>query len=220
MNLLVLLLLAAVDLVPGHTSTWTDGIITWTGNPWCMEAGFLLQPDSLAIDAGALISDLHCPASGPSSQYPSNSDGSPCVEWYGTAPSIGACGPGPSTVPIPPASSVATLLGRTGEDIVGTFNEGPDGVLDVHTRLTNVPAPVKQVKVTGDTDGVWNSNGANWIVAIRPQPDASIVDLYFDFCCLNNSYLLELTFANGAAQTVWTINGIAPPKMPSGFKLQ
>lgn len=81
----------AADLVPGTTSTYTEGGYTWAGNPGCYAGGFLLQPTSDAIDKGELIPGLHCPAAGPSSQFPPNADGSPCLEWYGAAPDIGAC---------------------------------------------------------------------------------------------------------------------------------
>ena len=224
MNWAILLLLAAVDLVPGTTSTWTDGTYTWVGNPWCAEVGMLLQLDSPAIETGVTVPGLHCPGPGASSQYPANPDGSPCDEWYGKAPSIGACAPGPSGIPTPPpATSVATFLGETGEDIASSNQEGADGIKDVHVRLTNVPAAVTRVAVRGvGSTAVWASpyNGDSWIVAIRPQPDPSIVDLYFNYWSEILAYDLDLAFANGARQTVQTINGMAPPKMPTGFKLQ
>jgi hypothetical protein len=116
---------------------------------------------------------------------------------------------------------VATYLGRTGEDFSTGSAEGADGVLDEHIKLTNVPAPITHVIANGSNGGVWESplNGV-WIVVIRPQPDPSIVDLYLNYWSLNAPYTLDLTFANGARQTVQTINGVTPPKMPTGFKLQ
>ena len=209
-------------MVPGTTSTWTDGTYTWTGNPWCAEAAMLLQPNSPAIATGVIVSDLHCPAAGPSSQFPPNSNGEPCDEWYGEAPSIGACGLGPDAMPpIPPAASVATFLGRTGEDFSNGDAEGADGIKDEHIRLTNVPATITRVVARGSEVGIWESPFNDfWIVVIRPQPDPSIVDLYLNFWSMNASYTLDLTFANGARQTVQTINGVVPPKMPTGFKLQ
>jgi hypothetical protein len=44
---------------------------------------FRLRPDSPAIDAGVLIPGIHCETSG---AHP----GKDCVEWYGSAPDIGA----------------------------------------------------------------------------------------------------------------------------------
>lgn len=75
------LFLAAV-LVPGSGSVWTDGVYTWAGNPFCAQAGFLLSPQSPAIDAG-ILTELHCPVAG--------FDPSGCIEWFGSAPDIGAC---------------------------------------------------------------------------------------------------------------------------------
>jgi hypothetical protein len=41
-------------------------------------------------------------------------------------------------------------------------------------------------------------------VAIRPQTDPSVVDLYFDFWQPSSSYTLNLTFANGSTLTIQT----------------
>lgn len=56
-------------------------ILQWT-NPACAQ-GFMLRPDSPAIDAGVIIPGFHCPIAGPG-------DGT-CIPWYGKAPDIGAC---------------------------------------------------------------------------------------------------------------------------------
>lgn len=82
--MLAVLLFAIGTLVPGTNGTYTDGVYTWAGNPFCAEIGTLLSPESPAIDHGAPIAGFHCPAAGP---FP----GSDCVEWYGLAPDIGAC---------------------------------------------------------------------------------------------------------------------------------
>jgi len=87
------LLAAAVWLVPGSGNVWTNGVYVWGGNQWCAEAGFLLSPNSPAIDAGAFIQGFDCPAPG--------LDPSGCVEWYGSAPDIGAC----ERFPSPPAAA-------------------------------------------------------------------------------------------------------------------
>lgn len=81
--MLAFLLAIAISLVPGSTSVWTDGIYTWGGNPFCAEAGFLLSPESPAIDAGEYIEGFHCSSAG--------LDPSGCVEWFGSSPDIGAC---------------------------------------------------------------------------------------------------------------------------------
>ena len=67
---------------------------------------------------------------------------------------------------------IATLLGQTGEDIVGTLTQASDGIKDVHVRLTGVPSPLTSVKVTGaDGIGNWQTpRHANWwLVAIKPR---------------------------------------------------
>src|SRR2546429_8395620 len=87
-----------------------------------------------------------------------------------------------ATAPSQP-SMTATLLGQTAEDMVGTFTQAPDGIKDVHVRLTGVPSPLTSVKVTGaDGIGNWQTpmHATCWLVALKPQTDPSIVDLYSD----------------------------------------
>ncbi len=80
--MILALLLALPLLIPGSSSVWTDAGVTWAGNPFCKEAGFLLSASSPAIDAGE-VTPAHCPSPGP------NATG--CIEWFGAAPDIGAC---------------------------------------------------------------------------------------------------------------------------------
>jgi len=107
--------------------------------------------------------------------------------------------------PPPPVSSTltATLLGQTGEDIAGMTSETPDGINDVHIILSGVQGTITGVRITG-ANGIWETpfNGQNWIVAIRPQTNSSLVDLYFDFWQVGSSYTVALTFADGSTQTV------------------
>jgi len=77
--------------VPGTAMTYTDGANVWAGSPFCAAAGALLSPGSPAIDAGEIIPGYHCPLAGSSQNQPRQADGSPCAEWYGTAPDAGAC---------------------------------------------------------------------------------------------------------------------------------
>jgi hypothetical protein len=96
----VILLALFLTLVPGTASTYTDGTYIWAGNPFCAEAGVLPSASSPVIDAGELISGLHCPLPGSAINQARLADGSYCVEWYGSAPDIGAC----EFVPAPPAA--------------------------------------------------------------------------------------------------------------------
>jgi len=108
-----------------------------------------------------------------------------------TVTAANAATPTPSPTPVspptpaPPSSTVtATLLGQTGEDITGPYSETPNGIQDVHIRLSGVQSTITRVKITDTGDGIWETpynNQANWVVAIRPQTNPSLVDLYFDF---------------------------------------
>jgi hypothetical protein len=128
----------------------------------------------------------------------------------------------PSTpIPSPVATHptiTATLLGQTGEDVVGTMSATPDGVKDVHIKLNGVSGTIKGVRITG-LDGIWETpaNGKNWLVAIRPQSNPSVVDLYIDFCNFckpATSYTIVVTFSDGATQTIQAVS-TAPTSSPA-----
>lgn len=97
-----LMLAAAVTLMPGSSSIWTDGVRTWAGQAECVELGILPEPDNPAADGGQWIAGFHCKASGP--------DSSGCAEWFGKAPAIGTCDPAPAaTVKAPNAPGGLTI---------------------------------------------------------------------------------------------------------------
>jgi len=128
--------------------------------------------------------------------------------------------PAPTPTPAPTSHPAITamLLGQTGEDVVGTVTQTHDGVKDVHIKLTGVSGAIKGVRITGPSlDGVWEApfNGKNWIVAIRPQSDPSIVDLYFDFYKPITSYALTVTFSDGTTQGIQAIQAISAMASPS-----
>jgi hypothetical protein len=121
--LCLIILLAQVTLVPGTAMTWTDGVNTWAGNPFCnglmdpnaistctgkQGISALLCPDSPAIDMGAVIAGFHCPAAGSALNQPLNADGSFCQEWYGNAPDAGACEFVPTQAVKPPNAPAQT----------------------------------------------------------------------------------------------------------------
>ena len=122
----------------------------------------------------------------------------------------------PAPTPTSHPAVTATLLGQTGEDVVGTWQAPPDGVKDVHIKLSGVSGTITSVRITGvGTDGVWQTpfNGYNWIVAIRPQSDPSFVDLYFDFYMPITSYNLTVSYSDGATQMVQTVP-LTPAPLP------
>ena len=124
----------------------------------------------------------------------------------------------PPTPPLLSSTVTAALLGQTGEDIVGTTSQIPDGIQDVHIRLSGVQGTITGVTITGgDLGGRWETpfNGANWVVAIRPQTNPSLVDLYFDFYRPNSFYNLNLTFADGSSQTIQTSTSLSDASLRS-----
>ena len=60
----------------------------------------------------------------------------------------------PTSTPTAHPMVTATLLGQTGEDMVGTYAGTPDGVKDVHIKLSGVSGTIKGVRITG-LDGIW-----------------------------------------------------------------
>ena len=111
----------------------------------------------------------------------------------------------------------ATLLGQTGEDVVGKRSLGPDGVPDVHVRLSGVSGTISNIRITGVNGGIWemplNTQG-NWLVATAPTPDPSVVDVFFDYYKPISSYTLAITYTDGQSQTVVTTTPSAPVSYP------
>ena len=103
----------------------------------------------------------------------------------------------------PPLAITGVLLGQTGEDVAGMLVEKSDGIKDVHIRLSGVPSALAWMRVT-TPDAGWEApgNGTDWIVAIRPTSDPSVVDAYFDYYKPYASYTVNLKVADGGGQTV------------------
>lgn len=80
--MLAIILFAVITLLPGSGNYRTDGNNVWIGPEGCAD-GFLLSPDSPAIDAGVWIEGFHCPLPG---MNPSG-----CAEWENGNPDAGAC---------------------------------------------------------------------------------------------------------------------------------
>jgi hypothetical protein len=184
------LLLAAQTLVPGTTQTWTDGIQTWAGNPFCAEAGFTLQEGSEAIDYGVVIEGFHCPLPGSALDQPLQADGSFCNEWYGAAPDAGACEfvgtiePPPPPPPPPPTENLAPLV-----DAGGYFEAIMDEAIQVSGMVSDDGLPAGNL--------VWN-----WALVDAPQhgdvwfEDINRLDTFVVFGW-QGVYILRLTASDG-----------------------
>jgi hypothetical protein len=141
------------------------------------------------------------------------------VDFVAGPPLIAAHLPIPSVPqPLPPIAVNARLLGQTGEDLIGALTQAPDGVKDVHVRLTGVTVPLSGVEITTTDAGHWlfPADGVTWIIAVRPQSDPSVVDLYFNFWQSYASYNLTLKFSDGRSVTV---RADAPPLTVSAMLL-
>ena len=107
----------------------------------------------------------------------------------------------------------ATLLGQTGEDVVGMRSLGRDGVPDVHVLVTGVSGTISKLRVTA-LDGVWemplNTQG-NWLVSAVPTSDSSAFDVFFNYFKPISTYTLTLTYADGQTQTVNTTAALSTP---------
>jgi hypothetical protein len=106
----------------------------------------------------------------------------------------------------------ASQLNMTGEDIAGTQGAGSDGIPDEHIRLTGVTSPIQSVSVYTN-DALWTNplQPKTWYVAVRPESDPTVVDLYFDLNQYKDypSFSVALTLANGQSTTIQTT-----PAMP------
>jgi hypothetical protein len=143
-----LILIAQVMLVPGTAMTYTDGINVWAGNPYCVEGGGLLQPDSPAIDFGVVIEGFHCPQPGSALDQPLQADGSYCQEWYGKFPDAGACEfvggsppPPPNMPPVVNAGADITITMPAPAQLSGTVTDDglPTGALVWDWRKVSGP---------------------------------------------------------------------------------
>ena len=134
-----------------------------------------------------------------------------------------------STVPAPTHGPLtATLLGQTGEDVVGTRSHGRDGVPDVHVLLSGVSGTISKLKIAG-LDGIWemplNAQG-NWLVNAVPTSDPSVFDVFFNYFKSISTYTLTLTYTDGQSQTMNTtaavsstppVTAIVAPVVPVSF---
>lgn len=118
--IVALALALQVALVPGTTSTYTDGTNTWAGNPYCAQAGVILQQGSPAIDAGVVVPGVHCSHAGPCTD-----EG--LQEWYGAAPDIGACEFVTSVVVVPPAYPIVLNVNPPPEEATVKVDATPAG---------------------------------------------------------------------------------------------
>ena len=106
-------------------------------------------------------------------------------------------------------SVTATLLGQTGEDMVGPRSLGRDGVFDVHIRLSGVSGSISKIRIAG-LDGVWEmplNAQNNWLVVAVPTSDPSVVDVYFNYFKSIATYTLTITYSDGQTQAVSTVAG-------------
>jgi hypothetical protein len=175
--------------------------------PWRPTDDFMGNARGSAADAGAMqkSSSQTAPLVGAGLARPSRNSSS--------STPVAAIIAAPTPASHPPIT--ATLLGQTGEDVVGTMSGTPDGIKDVHIKLSGVSGTIKGVRITG-LDGIWETpaNGKNWLVAIKPQSDPSVVDLYIDFCNFckaTTTYTLTVTFSDGATQALQALSTTPTP---------
>jgi hypothetical protein len=120
--------------------------------------------------------------------------------------------PTPTPVPAPTPSPdpihgpiTASYLGQTGQNLVGERRVGPYGAIDRQIRVIGVSGDIKKVRVTG-SKGVWETplNIYNWIIAIVPTADQSVVDLFFEPWSDSTSYLVTITYPDNAVVSAQT----------------
>ena len=119
-------------------------------------------------------------------------------------------------IPTPTHDQIsAVYLGQTGQNLVGRRVMGARGEIDRQIQVTGISGIIAKVKIaavgTRGPRGLWETpyNGNNWIVAIVPTSDPSIVDLFFEPYHTAINYLVTITYSdNGvvSAQTTTTTN--------------
>ena len=206
---------APVTVAPGATIginvlNSTGNALDWIG---IYPVGMLADSTKSVVEHYVTYTTYAIPATTAAGTYEARLFANNSLTLLATSPAITVSTGSPAPSISRPAMT-ATLLGQTGEDVVGMFSEAPDGVKDVRIQLTGVSDAITGVRITGA--GEWASpfNGYNWIVAIRPQSDLTIVDLYFDFYQPSTTYNVSVTFSDGATQTLQSVAANPPPPAP------
>jgi hypothetical protein len=131
----------------------------------------------------------------------------------------GAGNVGPeATILVVVAAPAGVWLGQDGADLVGPAPlSGPDGLQDVHIRLTGLPADriVTAVEVVGLGGGRWRSDGlgGSGAVALVRAPGATTAELYFAPSAreVGRPFSIVLGYDNGTGAGVWVPGGVADP---------
>ena len=98
-----------------------------------------------------------CPGTAPAT-IPPPVAASPVIPTPKPLPTLATPTPlAPTPTPTAHPTVTATLLGQTGEDVLGTLSSAPDGIKDVHIKLNGVSGTIKGVRITG-LDGTWEMN--------------------------------------------------------------
>jgi hypothetical protein len=215
---------APVTVVPGGTIT--INVLNSTGNAkdWIgiYRVGVAAGTTKSVVEHYVAATSYTIPITTPTGTYEARLFANDSLTLLATSAPItvstGTASPSPTLHP----TMTARLLGQTGEDLVGTYSQGADGIKDVHLQLSGVSGTISGVRITGPgLDGIWETpaNGQNWIVGIKPQSNSSVVDLYIDFYKPITSYNLTVTFSDGATQALVSTPAPAsnppPPPPPS-----
>jgi hypothetical protein len=215
---------APVTVAPGGTIT--INVLNSTGNAkdWIgiYPVGVAAGTTKSVVEHYVAAISYTIPSTTPTGTYEARLFANDSLTLLATSAPITVSTATPSPSPTSHPTITARLLGQTGEDLVGTYSEGPDGIKDVHLQLGGVSGTIRGVRIIGPgLDGIWETpaNGQNWIVGIKPQSNSSVVDLYIDFYKPITSYNLTVTFSDGATQALASTPAPAsnpPPPSTSG----
>ena len=120
------------------------------------------------------------------------------------------------------AGPQAVWVGQDGHDLVGPYPAlSPDGIQDVHIRLTNLPTErtIASLDLRGLGGGQWvdNSSIGPWRAAVERTANSADASVFIepDRNETGRPFNLVLTFDDGSAADIWFSGGLADPNLRS-----
>ncbi|WZP00081.1 Ig-like domain-containing protein [Isosphaeraceae bacterium EP7] len=123
------------------------------------------------------------------------------------------------------SSPVGTWIGQDGQDFTGPWNNlAPDGVQDMHVRLTGLAGDraLGKVLIRGYGSGQWAYNAPGvaspadgWGVAVVRDAGATTADLFFEPYQVETGrpFQFDITYGDGATEVIWVAGGAADPNL-------
>jgi hypothetical protein len=115
-------------------------------------------------------------------------------------------------------------IGQDGKDFVGPSPvAGPDGIQDIHIRLTGLPTNrmIRFVDIQGYGGSRWQYGAprGNWKAAVFEQRPAGTADVYIqpDRKETGRPFQITILYGDGSTSQLWLYGGAADPSLKVRF---